>query len=183
MATMMQTRKALETVTERVANDPERGKRLFSSRAVVEDGTRCRVRDGDMVMTFDMPPVMGGDGAGPTPGTALRAALAGCLAIGIKIWAARINVLIDHIEVNLEADSDTRGQFGLDDSVAVGYGGLRAKIDVSSSEDADLVRQVVDTSLKYSPLLDVVANAQNITSCVEVHDNSMEDMFLMVSNG
>ena len=183
MATMQQTKTALERVTDRVANDPDRGKTVYRNRATVEDGTRCQVRDGDMVMTFDIPPVMGGDGAGPTPGTALRAALAGCLAIGVKMWAARKNVRIDHIEVNLEADSDARGQFALDEKVAPGYGALRAKIDVTSSEADEVIRDVVDQSLKYSPLLDVVANAQNITSCVTVHDNSAEQMFLMASNG
>ena len=89
----------LERATDKVRETPERGMKIFKNRATVEDGMKCRVKDGDWTTHLDMPGAMGGTNTGPTPGTMLRAGYSACIAIGIKIWAARAGLPIDQIAV------------------------------------------------------------------------------------
>ncbi len=57
----------------------------------------------------------GGTSVGPSPGVLGRGALGSCLAIGCAMWAARLGVPIDALEVEVEADYDSRGELGVSD--------------------------------------------------------------------
>ena len=64
----------------------------FSTKKVsgrLADGLRCTATMDSYTAVMDMDPVIGGGGTGPSPGFYIRAGLAGCVAIGIKLAAAR----------------------------------------------------------------------------------------------
>ena len=84
----------------------------------LDEALRCAVSLGELEVTMDMPKALGGDGSAPTPGFFIRAGLIGCVAIGIKMTAAREGVPLESVEVDVEMDFDDRAMFGLGDSTA-----------------------------------------------------------------
>ena len=91
---------------------PERGHLSCATRARLVDGLRCEIEEGPWRLAADMPAKVGGTDSAPTPGVLGRGALAGCLAIGIASWAARLGVPLDALEVEVQADFDARGELG-----------------------------------------------------------------------
>jgi uncharacterized OsmC-like protein len=109
-----------------------------------------------------MGPAAGGAGAGPSPGVLGRGALGSCLALGYAMWAARLGVVLDSVEVEVQADYDSRGELGVADDVAPGYSQVRYHVTIASRAPEEDVRRVVETADKYSPYRDVFARANDV---------------------
>ena len=146
---------------------PHKGQLTATTRASIEQGLRCEISEGDWRLTTDMPVKLGGNDTGPTPGTFGRGALASCLAMGIKMWAVRLNVPIDRVEVVVEADFDARGEVGLD-GVRAGYERVRRRIAIASNATRETIMEVVDRAERHSPYLDVFASPISMGREVEV---------------
>jgi uncharacterized OsmC-like protein len=168
MASEQTIRTALERAAATIALKPTVGQRVYVSTAVVEDGLACRVREKDHVLVADLPASMGGENSGPSPSVLLRAALSSCVAMGIKMWAARKHVAVDRIEVSVETDVDARGQFGVLESVAPGFEGVRVKVFVESAAAPSIVREVIQTSLRFSPLVDAFRQSHVVETEVAI---------------
>ncbi len=170
MQTLEFTKKALARSTKAVTLRPSKGQYTHKTSAVIDSGTACRIREKRLDMIVDVPASIGGGGVGSTPGALVRGALASCIAIGIKLWAARADMEIDFVDVHLEADVDARGELGVDDDVAPGFLDLRLKISVRSDAPTEDVEAVIARSLKYSPLFDVFSNEQPIRMALDLAD-------------
>lgn len=158
MASPQDIKAALDRAAETVARKPSIGQRVYVNTAVVREGLACRMQEKHHVLAADLPASMGGEGSGPSPSVLLRAALSSCVAMGVKMWAARKDVVIDCIEVRVETDVDARGQFG-DETIAAGFEGVRIKIRVESAANAEVLREIIQTSLRFSPLMDALRRA------------------------
>jgi len=87
---MSDIRESIISVKSALASKPDAGPAPDRPAvAVIEEGLRCRIEgaSGWTVVT-DMPPAVGGEGAAPTPGWLIRAALASCAATTIAMRAA-----------------------------------------------------------------------------------------------
>lgn len=168
MQTLEFTKEALARSTKAVTMRPSVGQYTHKNSAVIDSGTRCRVREKHLDMIVDVPPSIGGGGEGPTPGTLMRSALTSCIAIGVKLWAARADMHIDYVDVQLEADVDARGEMGVDDDIAPGFLDMRLTISVRSDAPAKEVEALIERSLKYSALFDVISNEQKIELTLEI---------------
>jgi uncharacterized OsmC-like protein len=169
MTKLAEIKRALERADKVVTDNPGRGQRTYQNRAVIVHGTLCEIEEKGFRFSTDVGRGLGGSDDSPTPGTFLRTALSGCIAIGIKLWAARKDVPVENIEVTLEADSDARGILGLSDMVAPGFTGLRVSIAVCSPALPEAVEEVIAASLRYSPIWDVVRNAQPIAADIRIN--------------
>src|SRR4051812_20613639 len=112
---------------------PGLGQGTARTRVRVRAGLTCDIEDGDWKLVADEMPDDGGAGLGPDPGVFGRAALGSCLAMGYVFWAARLDVDIDSVEVDVEADYDARGMLGVDDGVRPGWGAMRYTVRIASS--------------------------------------------------
>lgn len=168
MQTIEQTKEALARSTKTVTLRPARGQYTHRNSAVIKEGTACLVEEKKLKMLVDVPPSVGGGGAGPTPGALMRSALTSCVAIGVKLWAARADIFIDYVDVSLEGDVDARGELGVDDAIAPGFLDIRLKILVRSAAPAEEIEAVIERSLKYSPLFDVCSNEQKIHLALDI---------------
>jgi len=168
MQSMEFTKEALERSTKAVTMRPGVGQYTHKNSAIIENGTACLVQEKKFNMIVDVPSSIGGGGNGPTPGALVRSALTSCIAIGVKLWAARADIQIDFVDVQLEADVDARGEMGVDDDIAPGFLDTRLKISARSSAPADEVEAVIARSLKYSPLFDIFSNEQNIRLTLDI---------------
>lgn len=143
-------RTALERNVEALSVRPSVGQGTKVTRARLQPGLACEVEEGSWRFTVGMPGAYGGSDAGPNPGVYGRAALGSCLAIGYGMWAARLGVAIEALEVEVHADFDARGELGMSDDIPPGYLAMRYIVTVeSSASEADVMR-VLDTADKYS---------------------------------
>lgn len=154
---------ALQTAFDRSAKAltlrPSLGQGTGVSRTRIHKGLTCQIEDGFWKLTADMPTSVGGDGSAPTPGVYGRAALGSCLAIGYMLWAARLDVPIASIDVQVEADYDDGALFGVSDSPP-GYLEVRYTVTVETNAPDSDVQRVLDEGDAHSPYLDVFKRAQ-----------------------
>jgi hypothetical protein len=97
--------------------------------AMIDEGFRCRteVADGWAVVT-DMPAAVGGEGAAPTPGWLIRAALASCAATTFAMRAAELGLPLTRLEVTAESETDMRGSLGVGEGVEPGPVSARLRV-------------------------------------------------------
>jgi len=118
-------RTILERKVKAVTLRPAVGQNTARTTVRLKPGLECEVTEGPWSLTVAMSEKAGGTGAGPNPGIIGRGALGSCLALGYAMWAARLGVRIDALEVEVEADYDSRGELGVADDVPPGYTQVR----------------------------------------------------------
>jgi uncharacterized OsmC-like protein len=155
-------RTALERNVKAVTLRPSIGLHTGKTHVRLLPGLSCEVTDGQWKLTVGMSEKSGGTNAGPGPGTLGRGALGSCLALGYAMWAARMGVPIDTLEVDVEADYDSRGELGISDDVPPGYTQVRYVVTVTSGASEEDVRRVIETADRYSPYRDVFARANDV---------------------
>lgn len=147
-------REALERNDKAVTLRPSAGKGTAVTHARLAPGLEVQIEEGPWKFVVGMTEKYGGTGAGPNPGVFGRAALGSCLAIGYGMWAARLGVPIESLEVEVQADYDVRGELGVDDSISPGYPEIRYIVTVDSpAPEADVLR-MLDMADRYSSYRD-----------------------------
>jgi len=123
----------------------------------------------------DLPASMGGDNTGPSPSVLFRAAVSSCVAIGVKMWAARLEAPVARVEVQFETDVDARGQFGVCDSAPAGFERARLDIRVSSDAPENTVRKAIEKSMRYSPMLETITGRFAIDTRITIDRTVSEE--------
>lgn len=154
---------ALERNVAAVSRRPSVGQGTAVTRVRLGDNLRCEVEDGPWTLAVGMTDKYGGDDSAPNPGVLGRAALGSCLAIGYSMWAARLDVPITSLEVEIQADYDVRGELGVRDDVRPGYSEMRYIVTVQSEASEEEVMRVLDTAEHHSSWLDDIANPVPVT--------------------
>lgn len=169
----MATPETIREITERniklLSMKPERGHLTGVTTARIEDGLRCVIEDGQWKFAADMPVKAGGDESAPTPGAFGRGALASCLAMCIAAWAARLEIPIDALEVEVRAPFNARGELGMDDAISAGYEEVRYVVSIDSPASAEAVSNLLATAERYSPYIDVFARGQSMKRAVRLN--------------
>jgi uncharacterized OsmC-like protein len=155
-------RETLERNAKAVALRPSIGRHTGTSKVRLKPGLACEIEEGPWKLTVGMGVESGGSTAGPTPGVLGRGALGSCLALGYAMWAARLGVPIDSLEVEVQADIDARGELGVADEIPPGYTQVRYIVTVSSRAPEEDVRRVIDTADRYSAYRDVFSRANDL---------------------
>ncbi len=154
MAGEEKIRTAFERSAKALSLRPGIGQGTAVTRVRLREGLTCDIEDGAWKLTADMGEKAGGNNAGPDPGIFGRAALGSCLTIGYAMWAAKLGVPLSALEVEIQADYDTRGMYGVGD-VEPGYKEVRYVVTVASdAPEADVLR-MLDEADAHSPYFDV----------------------------
>ncbi len=163
----LQIREAFDRNRKAVELRPAIAQSTSSVTCRMIDGLTCEATDGRFKLVTDNPKSEGGEGRGPTPGFLIRAGLASCCAICYGIAAARLEVPIDSIDVEVESDFDARGLYGLAE-VTHGFTEVRLTVHVcSAAPEADILN-VIDTGDDMSPMLWVVRDPVTVKREVEI---------------
>lgn len=140
-----------------------------SATAVIESGLVCRIQspDGKTVKT-DMPEFVGGTATANSPGWLSRAAIASCDATMLAIRAARKGIVLDKIEVKVDALSDGRGMF-LDQGISPASSEIRIRFKVSSNgASREEIQELVDWVVVHSPVGNDIARAIDVFVELEI---------------
>jgi uncharacterized OsmC-like protein len=154
-------RTAIERNVKAVSRRPGMGQGTARTTARLRPGLECEVTDGPFSLTVGMTEKYGGTNAGPNPGVLGRGALASCMAIDYAVWAARLGVPLDALEVEVQADYDVRGELGVEaegEELRPGYHEVRYVVTVESPAAEEEVMRVLDRGDACSPYLDIFAN-------------------------
>jgi uncharacterized OsmC-like protein len=157
--TSEQIRTSIERSVKAVTLKPSMGQGTAVTTVRLRDGLACDIQEGPWTLTAGMTEKYGGTNEAPNPGVLGRAALGSCLAIGYAMWAARLGVPIDSLDVEIHADYDVRGELGVSDEVRPGYSQIRYVVRVSSPASAEDVARWLDTADRYSSWRDNIAGA------------------------
>lgn len=156
-------RAALERSARAVELKPSVGQGTAKTTVRLRPGLAAEVEEGPWKFVVGMPETYGGSNAGPNPGVYGRGAVGACLAVCYGMWAARLGVVIDALEVEIQADYDVRGELGVSDDVRPGYLAMRYIVTVESSAPIDDVMRVLDTADRYSSWRDDIMNGVPLT--------------------
>jgi uncharacterized OsmC-like protein len=154
-------RNVIERTVKALSLRPSVGQGTAVTRVRLTDGVACSIEDGRWKLTADLSEKGGGTASGPDPGVFGRAALGSCLAIGYAMWAARAGISLRSLEVEVQADYDARGQYGVD-GVRAGYREIRYVVKVSSDAPEGEILRMLDEADAHSPYLDVFTHAQAV---------------------
>lgn len=152
-----------------LAAKPAVGQNTVTTKIRLQEGLTFGIEEGNWNLTADLSPKSGGKDLGPTPGTYGRAALGSCLAISYMMWAARLEVPIDSLEVEIQVDYDARGMYGVSDEVTPGYLEVRYTVFVESPAPEAEILNLLDTSDRCCSYLDVFARPQSINRTVLIN--------------
>ena len=160
-------KEAVSRSTKALSLKPSLGLGTGISRAKITNGLTCEITEGNHKLVADMPGSVGGNAAGPTPGVYGRAAFGSCLAIGYMLRASAMNIKIDSLQVDVQADYDDGALFGTS-SAPPGYLEVRYKVTVESDAAEDEILQMLDAADKNSAYLDVFSRQQKCTRDVQI---------------
>ena len=132
----------------------------------ITNGLTCEIREGNWVFKADMPKQVGGNATASSPGALGRAAFGSCLAIGYMLWASRLDIPIDSLEVEVQADYDDGALFDTSDNFP-GNLEVRYTVKVKSPASQKDIEHVLNMGDKHSPYLDVFSRAQSCVRQIE----------------
>jgi uncharacterized OsmC-like protein len=132
---------------------PSLGKTSHRANVALVAEFVCEARSPGHVTRADLPVAEGGTDSAPTPGDLMRASLGTCLAMGYRVWAARLGVALDSVEVDVTCELDARGRLGVAADVPVGWQRLLFDVRVVSKAPEADVRRVVEHADQLSPML------------------------------
>jgi uncharacterized OsmC-like protein len=148
----------LPGLRERLRAEPARARRSYSASTELSGGLRCDVAAGEHRLVIDERPSIGGTNEGASPIEAALGVLAACQAITYRVWAANLEIALDHVRVTVEGDIDLNGFFGLDEGARAGFTAIRVRVELDGPESRDRYRELADAADRHCPLFDLIAN-------------------------
>ena len=133
--------------------------------------TEVKVRVANHEFTIDEPSNLAGTNLGASPVEHLLASLGACQVITYQVWAAKLGIVVDSVEVTLAGDIDVHGFFGFDPEVRPGFQSIDLNVKITgpeSSERYDLLTKVVD---EHCPVLDVLTVGVPVNSTFSYNSN------------
>jgi len=159
---------ALERNVKVVEARPSVGQGTAVTKVTLHPGLACEVEDGPWRFSVGMTEKYGGQNTGPNPGVYGRAALGSCLAIGYGMWAARLDIPVRALSVEVRAHYDVRGELGIDESIRPGYTAMAYFVTVETDASEADVHRLLDTADRHSSWLDDIRNPVPVSRDVRI---------------
>lgn len=148
----------LNGLTQAIEADVSAAAVSFDAHATLVGVTEVDIATGGHTFKVDEPEVLGGTNVAANPVQLVLASLGACQAITYQVWAAKLGIALEGVEVRAEGDIDLRGFFGLDDAVRPGFTRIRLFLTVRGPESPARYQQLVDAVNSHCPVLDIVGN-------------------------
>ena len=118
--------------------------------------------------TIDEPDALGGTDKGANPIEHLLAALASCTVISYQVWAGKLGLELDTVDVDLDGTIDLAGFFGTDESERPGFEGINLTVRITGPESEGEYRRLEEAVAAHCPVLDNLTHGVPVTTTVEV---------------
>lgn len=145
---------AFEATRQAVDEDPETGQGSFRTVTEWVDGARAHTTARSFAIDTDEPEPLGGTDEGVDPMELLLAAVGTCLQIGWVTQAAKRDIDLEALRIEVEGDYDLRGYLDLDEEVRPGFTQLRYTVEVESDATSDDLEELRLAAESTSPMFD-----------------------------
>ncbi len=125
-----------------------------STTIVAGTTTQVSVRSGTHEFTIDEPPALAGTNLAASPVEHLLASLGSCNAITYQLWAAKLGITVDTIEITLEGDLDVQGFFGLNPDVRAGFQSIDMAVKLTGPETDERYAHLTKLVNEHCPVFD-----------------------------
>lgn len=114
---------------------------------------------------IDEPPGLLGDDTAPNPSEAVLAALGSCLAVGIHANAVARGIVIEQLEVELEADINITSVWGTGDLTEkpIGFTEIRAQVTLNADRSREELAALISHATQWSPVANTMSRPIPLT--------------------
>lgn len=133
--------------------------------------TEVSIRAAGHEFTIDEPPALAGTNLGASPIEHLLASLGACQVITYQVWAAKLGIALDSVEVSLAGDLDVQGFFGLDPNVRPGFQSIDLTVRLNGPETSDRYAHLTKIVDEHCPVLDVLTVGVPVNSTFSYNAN------------
>jgi uncharacterized OsmC-like protein len=165
--------RALKRNTEALRLKPSIGQNTGRTTVKLEDGLSCEIEEGPWKLKCGMSEASGGENLGPDPGMFGRGALGSCLVLGYAMEAAKRGIAVNAIEIEVEADYDASGFYGLSE-VRPGYLEVRYCVTIESDAPEEDILAMLDAADAHSPWVDVYRRPQIMHRSVTINPGPVD---------
>ncbi|WP_026374199.1 OsmC family protein [Agrococcus lahaulensis] len=142
---------------DRLAADSGTARLAVAATGEPQGAVATRVTAGRHSWVIDEPAGLAGDDAGASPVEAALGALLACQTVVYRLYAQRLGVTIDRLELRAEGDLDVRGLFGADD-VRPGFAGVRVVVDIDGPHERERFEELQRVVDAHCPVHDLFSN-------------------------
>lgn len=159
----MQTelKQTFERNAKAVTKRPSMGQGTVVTRIRKTGAVGCEVVDGPWKLDVDLSANSGGTGDAPDPGVYGRSALGACLCAAYSLWAAKREVPIDDLAIEIHADYDVRGMYGVGGVIA-DYTAIRSVVTIKSPAPADEIEAMLREAEEHCIYLNVFTRPRDL---------------------
>jgi uncharacterized OsmC-like protein len=130
--------------------------------------TEVSVQASSHAFTIDEPESLGGTDKGANPVEHLLASLGACQVITFQVWADKLGIQLDAVDIALTGEIDLRGFFGLAEGVRPGFQSVEVSVQLSGPESAERYGQLTQAVEEHCPVLDGLGNAVPVSTSYAV---------------
>lgn len=157
---------AFEATRGAVADDPSVGQGTFETRTEWVDGAQARTTARSFTIETDEPSALGGTDEAVDPMELLLAAVGTCLQIGWVTQAARRDIDLRSLRIDVSGDYDLRGYLALDDDVRPGFSSIRYSVEVDADATPEQLEEIRGAAEATSPMFDNARNGAPVTGSI-----------------
>lgn len=140
------------------AGEPQIIRPEVRTTLVTGTATEVTVQAGAHRYTIDEPAGLGGTDKGANPVEHLLGALGACQVITFQVWADKLGIAVEEIDIALTGELDLRGFFGVDPGVRPGFSSIDVAVQISGSETEERYEELVEAVERHCPVLDSLGN-------------------------
>lgn len=146
---------------------PDHVRAHVSARLVPDTPLQVNVQARHYSFMVDEPEPFGGTDAGPAPSEMMLAALGACQIITFQIWAKKLGLRMDGVEVSVSGDLDLRGWLGEDSSSRPGFTQVLFKATVTGPEPEERYAELARLVDEHCPIMDSLLDVVPVLTEVE----------------
>lgn len=154
----------IDATAQAVNDDVDNAQARFTTTGTGTDGVRTQIRIGRHTLAVDEPPALGGEDSDPNPVETALAGLLSCQVVTYRFWAAKLDIPLDGVSVDVDGDLDIRGFLGLDEGVRPGFGEVRVVVTLDGPAPAERYRELHAAVDAHCPVLDLFRNTTPVTT-------------------
>lgn len=118
--------------------------------------TEVNIFTGGHAFTIDEPAILAGTNRGASPVEHLLASLGSCQVITYQVWAAKLGIALEDVEVRVTGKLDVNGFFGFDPDTRPGFQAIDVAVRITGPESDERYAELTKFVDEHCPVLDVL---------------------------
>ena len=173
----MKVKEALIKMIGNVQANPDSSIVPYTASTELVEDVRCRAKVRNLPeVIIDEPPVLAGQDAGLSPVEHILIALGTCQEIMFAAYASVMDIPLDSVKVDLKANLDVKGLFGLDESVPAGFTDITYETTLVNPADNATLMKLVEAAESHCPVLDMLTREVPVSGNVTINGQDMNSI-------